>query len=36
MHLYPRGKGKFVQLIADMIRCKSDAGKIPMITGSIF
>jgi hypothetical protein len=33
LHLYSRGKEKLVQLTANKIRCKSDTGKIPVITG---
>jgi hypothetical protein len=33
LHLNLRGKGKLVQLIANVIRCKPDTGKIPVING---
>jgi hypothetical protein len=33
LHLSLRGKRKLVQLIANEIGCKSDGGKIPIITG---
>jgi hypothetical protein len=33
LHLNKRGKEKLVQLIANEIRCKTDTGKIHVITG---